>query len=332
MKVSIIGAGSWGTVIAALLAKKGNDVFVWARDPSLAEDINKANVNSKYLKKLTLPKNVSGSSDIEEVMKDSELVVLAVPSHAMRDLIKKVKDHLNPKMPIVSLAKGLEVDSRLRMTEVIKDEIDERFHKNVAALSGPNHAEEVADEIPSATVIAAYDSDVASYLQSIFMSPYFRVYTSSDITGVEMGGVSKNVIAIATGISDGLGFGDNTKASLMTRGLAEMIRLGTAAGAKAETFSGLSGLGDLVVTCTSKYSRNRALGEFLGKGKTLDDYKAESSMVAEGANGCLAIEDIAEQKGIEMPINHAVVEVIYKQRPPLDCVQSLMGRGPKTEG
>lgn len=331
MKISVIGAGSWGTAIAALLARKGNDVFIWARDAQLAQKLNKKGANPRYLKNLVLPKNVMASSDMAQVMSASGLVVLAVPSHALRDIVKQIKDYPTLEMPIVSLAKGLEVESRLPMTEVIKQGISDRFHNNIAVLSGPNHAEEVAAEVPSATVIAAYEKEVASYLQSVFMSPYFRVYTNSDIVGVELGGATKNVIAIAAGISDGLGYGDNTKAALVTRGLAEMTRLGVSMGAKAQTFSGLSGIGDLVVTCTSRFSRNRALGEAIGKGQSLSEHKTKSPMVAEGANCCLALQSISKDVGVELPINNAVVEVLHNNRPPLQCVQDLMTRGPRTE-
>ncbi len=331
MKVSIIGSGSWGTAIAALLARKGHEVYMWARDPELAQQLNKTNTNPKYLKEVILPRNIVASNQIEEVMADTNLVVLAVPTHAMRSLVSQIRDYLNLEIPIVSIAKGLEVEGRLRMSQVIKQEISERYHNNIAVLSGPNHAEEVAAEIPSATVIAAFDNDVASYLQGIFMSSYFRVYTNTDLVGVELGGATKNVVAIAVGVSDGLKYGDNTRAALITRGLAEMTRIGVAMRASAQTFSGLSGLGDLVVTCTSPHSRNRALGELLGKGKTLDYYKTKNNMVAEGANCCLAVEEISKEQNIESPINSAVIDVIYNQRPPLDCVQTLMNRGPRTE-
>ena len=331
MKVSVVGAGSWGTAISALLARKGHDVFTWARDSQVAEKINQTNQNPRYLTKLMLPKNITASSDLAEVMSGSSLLVLAIPTHAMRSLMKQIRDHLSPEMPILSLAKGLEVESKLRMSEVIKEETSERFHSNIAVLSGPNHAEEVAEEIPSATVIAAFEKEVALYLQSIFMSSYFRVYTSPDLVGVELGGATKNVVAIAVGISDGLGFGDNTKAALLTRGLAEMTRFGAALGASVHTFSGLSGLGDLVVTCTSRHSRNRALGELIGKGETLSDYKAGSSMVAEGANCCLALKELSADAGVVMPINSAVVEVLYNKRLPLECVQDLMSRDARME-
>jgi len=331
LKISVVGAGSWGTAISALLARKGHDVFIWARDPQVAGKINQNNQNPRYLTKLILPKNITASSDLAEVMSGSSLLVLAIPTHAMRSLMKQIKEHLSLEMPILSLAKGLEVESKLRMSEVIKEETGERFHSNIAVLSGPNHAEEVAEEIPSATVIAAFEKEVATYLQSIFMSSYFRVYTSPDLAGVELGGATKNVVAIAVGISDGLGFGDNTRAALLTRGLAEMTRLGVALGASGQTFYGLSGLGDLVVTCTSRHSRNRGLGELLGSGKTLDDYKAGSSMVAEGANCCLALKELSADAGAVMPINSAVAEVLYSGRPPLKCVQDLMNRDPRME-
>ncbi|TET54453.1 MAG: NAD(P)-dependent glycerol-3-phosphate dehydrogenase, partial [Actinobacteria bacterium] len=275
--------------------------------------------------------NVMASADIAQVVDGSKLIVLTLPTHAMRSVVKDLAGHLTLEMPIISLAKGLEVKSRLRMSEVVKQEIDEKFHNNVAILSGPNHAEEVAAKIPSATVIAAYDKDVARYLQSIFINSHFRVYINSDIVGVELGGATKNVVAIAAGISDGLGFGDNTKAALITRGLAEMTRLGVSRGADAKTFSGLSGLGDLVVTCTSKHSRNRGLGEALGKGETFEEFKAKSSMVAEGANCCLALKELSKEVGVEMPINDAIRQVIYEHRPPLECVQDLMNRGARGE-
>lgn len=330
-KISVVGAGSWGTAIAILLGGKGYRVSLWARDVSLAQTIQTARSNPRYLAETVLPESVNVTGDIAEAISSTSIVVLAVPSHGMRAIVQHFKDCLEENTILVSLAKGIEMHTSKRMSEVIASEVPAELRENIAVLSGPNHAEEVSKKIPSATVISSLNRDVALKLQSVFMTSYFRVYTNSDLVGVELGGATKNVIAIAAGISDGLGFGDNTKASLMTRGLAEMTRLGKALGANPLTFSGLSGVGDLIVTCTSRYSRNRAVGEKIGKGMSLQDITREMNMVAEGIRTSKAIRELAEKHEIEVPITKNVTEVLYEGKNPRDCVVDLMMRGAKDE-
>ncbi len=331
MKVAVMGAGSWGTAIAALLAKKKMEVVLWARDPDLAARIQKNRRNPRYLSDVTLPEGVKATDDLSCLAGELVGIVFAVPSHAMRSTVNKTKPYIKSDTQLLCVAKGIEIDSLKRMTEIVVDEFDTKYYRNVAVLSGPNHAEEVVKEIPSASVVAAYNKKIALTFQNMFMTPYFRVYTNKDVIGVELGGATKNVIAIAAGISDGLGYGDNTKASLMTRGLAEMTRLGVALGAKPMTFSGLAGIGDLIATCTSKHSRNRAVGEKLGKGKKLDKILDESTMVAEGVLTCKAVLALAQKHQIEVPITKNVVEVLYEDKDAKDCVSDLMLRGPTDE-
>ncbi|RJQ30840.1 MAG: NAD(P)H-dependent glycerol-3-phosphate dehydrogenase [Actinobacteria bacterium] len=331
MKISVIGAGSWGTAVSRLLAKKGFNVCLWAREKEIADSINSTHHNNHYLSDIVLPANLVSANVLKEALAGAQVVVLAVPSQFMRAAVKEISPILNNAVPVLSLAKGIELGTSSRMSQVIKEELPEGFENKIAVLSGPNHAEEVSKEIPSATVISAIDSKVAVKLQEIFMTPYFRVYTNNDLVGVEIAAAVKNVIAIASGMSDGLGFGDNTKASLMTRGLAEMTRLGVYFGASALTFSGLSGVGDLIATCTSKHSRNRSLGERFVKGKSLETIAKETKMVAEGAKTCLALRDISRKAQIDMPINDAVVQVLHEDKDPLEVVRSLMGRHPTEE-
>ncbi len=330
MNISVVGAGSWGTAVANLLAEKGYKIKLWARDEQLAKAINRLHRNPRYLKDVKLTDEVKAVSDLGDALKLADVVILAVPSHAMREIITRIKPELENHPLMVSLTKGLETDTLMRMSAVINQVIPAQSGK-IGVLSGPNHAEEVSRHIPSATVISSHSPQTAARLQEMFMMPYFRVYTNADMVGVELGGAVKNVIAIAAGISDGLGFGDNTKASLMTRGLTEMTRLGIAAGAKNLTFAGLSGVGDLIATCTSRHSRNRAVGERLAKGVTLKTISRETRMVAEGVKTCTAINELAKKHGIEMPITGAVYRVIYKRKNPYDCVQELMSRGATDE-
>lgn len=330
-KIAVIGAGSWGTAVAALLARKNLVVSLWAREKDLAEKIKLTRFNPRYLSEVIIPANVFPTNDLPESLKEADVVVLTVPSHAMRFTIKRIRDFLKPNMFLVSLAKGIEVDTLMRMSEVIESNLPTEFHPNIAVLSGPNHAEEVSKDIPSASVVSAHRKEVALQLQELFMTPYFRVYTNPDLAGVELGGATKNIIAIAAGISDGLGYGDNTKASLMTRGLAEMTRLGVAMGANPLTFAGLSGVGDLIVTCTSRYSRNRAVGEKIAKGMTLSEIFRETTMVAEGIKTSQAVRKLAEEKGVEMPISKNVAEVLYEEKDPHQCVSELMQRGAAEE-
>jgi len=331
IKIAVIGGGSWGTAISALLARKGYSVNLWVREKGLAETIKLTRTNTRYLPEIVIPANVLPTSDLSEAVNQVEVVALAVPSHVMRQIVEQLRDLFKSSPLLISLTKGMEINTLMRMSEVIKSELPSNLHSNIAVLSGPNHAEEVSRDIPSATVISAYRREVALRLQELFMTPYFRVYTNPDLIGVELGGATKNVIAIAAGISDGLGYGDNTKASLMTRGLAEITRLGAVLGANPLTFAGLSGIGDLAVTCTSRYSRNRAVGEKIGRGMSLAKIFQEMTMVAEGVRTSLAVRRLAEQKGVEMPITKNVTEVLYEGKDPHKCVSDLMERGAAEE-
>lgn len=325
---AVIGAGSWGTAVAVLLGGKGFDVSLWARDPELAASMAETRFNGRYVSDLRIPDNVWITADLKAALDGRNLVALVVPSHAMRETVKKMKRLVDGNCMVVSLTKGIEGETLMRMSEVVAQELPQA---RVGVLSGPNHAEEVGKKIPSATVVSAAEEEVSLALQGAFMTPYFRVYTNPDVLGVEIAGASKNVIAIAAGISDGLGYGDNTKASLMTRGLAEITRLGVAAGARALTFSGLAGMGDLIVTCTSRHSRNRGVGERLGQGKKLEEVTRETRMIAEGVRTSEAVLKLAEKLGVEVPITKAVTQVLYEDKGPADCVGELMTRGPTDE-
>ncbi|MDP1808341.1 MAG: NAD(P)H-dependent glycerol-3-phosphate dehydrogenase [Actinomycetota bacterium] len=324
----VIGAGSWGTAISNLLARAGHEVVLWGRDPVLVDAINSTRHNSRYLKEVELSPNLLASSDILAAVTGREVVVMAVPSQAMRTIATSISGHLDNRQIIVSLTKGLETGTLMRMSQVITEVLP---GPAVAALSGPNHAEEVSLNIPCATVIAVENPAIGAKLQELFMTPTFRVYTNKDLLGVEMAAATKNVIAIAVGISDGLGYGDNAKAALMTRGLAEMTRLGVAMGAKAMTYAGLAGIGDLIATCTSRHSRNRAVGERLARGQAVGEAQAELGMVAEGVRTVEAVCALAQTHDLDMPISRAVYDVIYLGKDPKNCVEELMTRGPAEE-
>jgi glycerol-3-phosphate dehydrogenase (NAD(P)+) len=329
MRAAVIGAGSWGTAVAWLLGGKGIDVSLWAREPEIAEGINAEHRNPQFLKDVVLEAQVRATHDMEQAIRDVEAVVIVTPSHGVRGVAEQMRPTLGAGVPIVNLAKGVEQGTLMRMTQVLEDVLGGKAR--LAALSGPNHAEEVSKGVPSATAVAAYDADVARLFQDMFMAPSFRVYTNTDVVGVELGGASKNVIAVAAGMSDGLGYGDNTKATLMTRGLAEMSRLGAHLGANPLTYMGLAGMGDLIVTCTSRHSRNRALGEWIAKGGTVDSYAAETHMVAEGAKTAVSIDDLAHSIGMELPIAHQVRSILYEGHSASEAGSVLMGRAAADE-
>jgi glycerol-3-phosphate dehydrogenase (NAD(P)+) len=293
----------------------------------VVEGINTTRRHPKYLVDIDIHPDLVATVDLEEAIAPVEIVVMATPSHVLRGIVSSIKDILQGDMMVVSLAKGVEENTLLRMSEVMREELHPEMKNRIAVLSGPNHAEEVSKNIPSATVISSPSQRVALDLQGIFITPYFRVYANPDLIGTELGGAVKNVIAIAAGISDGLGYGDNTKSSLLTRGLAEMMRLGVATGADARTFAGLAGIGDLVVTCMSRHSRNRAVGEMLGRGMTLEQINSEMNMVAEGIRTVSAVVKLASKYKIEMPITENVYKVLYENKNPLACVSELMSRG-----
>jgi glycerol-3-phosphate dehydrogenase (NAD(P)+) len=329
MRISVIGAGSWGTAVSWLLGGKGHEVRLWAREPEIAEGINESRRNPVYLPDVVLGEGVFATPDIGEALQATDAVVMVTPSVGARQTAEAMAPHLPSATPVVILSKGVEGHTNMLMTEVLEDVLGNR--ERIAALSGPNHAEEVSKGIPSATTVAAYDPAVAELFQDAFMTPFFRVYTNSDVTGVELCGASKNIVAIAAGMCDGLGYGDNTKATLMTRGLAEMTRLGRKMGANPLTYMGLAGMGDLIVTCTSRHSRNRGLGELVAKGGTLKEFEERTHMVAEGAVACVTVDELAREHGLELPITREVRAVLYENKPVTEAQDALLGREAKDE-
>ena len=329
MRIGILGAGSWGTALAFLLGKKGEDVLIWARRKEIADWINDRNENRFYLPGILLPPNIRATIEIEEAVEGKDVIVLAVPSFAMREVVERLSQCDIGSAIVVSAAKGLEEESGKRMSEVIL-EIMPSLKERLLVLSGPNLAGEIVREIPTTSVVAGEES-LSSFVQELFATHYFRVYRNEDIIGVELGGALKNIIAIGAGINDGLGFGDNTKSALMTRGLAEMIRLGLRLGASLQTFFGLAGLGDLVATCASPLSRNRRLGELIAKGRSLEEAKREIGQVAEGEPTTRAAYNLAMSLGVEMPITCEVYNVLFKGKDPRQAVIDLMTRPLKAE-
>ena len=329
-RVTVLGAGSWGTAVAALLAHQPG-VTLWARDPALAARIDHDHENPRYLPGVTLPPDVHATGDLRAACVDADVLVLGVPSHGLRAVLTEVATAVNPDAPVVSLAKGVEQETHLRMTEVAADVLVDHRRDRIGVLTGPNLAREVAAGQPTASVVAMIDPATAAALQERFMTSTFRVYTNPDVVGCEIAGALKNVIAIAAGIAAGLGYGDNTKAALITRGLAELARLGVVLGGEPLTFSGLAGMGDLVATCTSDQSRNRRVGVELGRGRTLDDVVAEMNMVAEGVKSTGAVLELAATHSVDMPIAAMVGAVLYEGRRPADLVPALMLREAKAE-
>lgn len=329
--IAIFGAGSWGTALAISLAEAGRAVTLWARRAEAAAAMQHTLHNPTYLPEADIPERVHITSDLEEAARRAGCWVIATPSQAVRAVAGRLQPHLNPDLTVVSLAKGIENDTLLTTSQVLADVFASLPEAHIAVLYGPSHAEEVAEGKPTTVVVAAASLSVAHRVQQIFMTDRLRVYINSDVTGVEIAGSVKNVLAIAAGISDGLDYGDNAKAALLTRGLAEMQRLGLAMGAKAETFAGLAGIGDLVVTCMSRHSRNRALGEQIGRGRTLEEIEDEMTMVAEGVRTTVSVQALARRHGIEMPITEAVYAVLFEGAQPRDLVDDLMTREAKRE-
>ena len=330
MKVAVIGAGSWGTTVAALASSNAPTVL-WARNPVVAEQVARVHTNSDYLPDITLPDALGATSSLAEACEGAEVVVMGVPSHGFRAVLEEAGPMISPDAAIISLSKGLEQRTVLRMTEVIADVLPDHPRELIGVLSGPNLASEVACGQPTASVVAVGDPARAEVLQALFMTRTFRVYTNPDVVGCEIAGALKNVIAIAAGIAHGLGYGDNTKAALITRGLAELARLGMALGGDPLTFSGLAGMGDLVATCTSDKSRNRTVGVALGQGKKLDAIVADMKMVAEGVKSTEAVLDLGRREGVELPIAEQVGAVLYEGRTPSEIVPALMDRQAKPE-
>ena len=329
-RAAVLGAGSWGTAFAQVLVDAGTDTVLWARRPEIAAAINAAHRNPDYLPDVELPPTLRATADPEEAFADADVIVLAVPSATLRDNLKSWVDLVGNQAILVSLMKGIEVGTSKRMSEVII-EVTDVPEDRVAVISGPNLAKEIAARQPAASVVACTDLEIAERLQRACNSGYFRPYTNHDVLGCELGGAVKNVIALAVGMSVGLGFGDNARASLITRGLAETSRLGEALGADPLTFAGLAGLGDLVATCMSPLSRNRTFGENLGRGMTLDEVIAITRQTAEGVKSCESILDLARMNGVEVPITEHVALVVHEGMTVREMLQSLLSRDPKHE-
>lgn len=326
-RFGIIGAGSWGTALAILLQSNGHSVTIWNRDSEVIASIAKERINRKYLPEVVLPKEIQIETDINEAAQDKDGLVIAVPSHAVRSVIGKIKD-INKDTILISVAKGIENETLLRVSQILMERFDE---DNITVLSGPSHAEEVSRGIPTVVVTASKSLKSAEWVQNTFMAPMFRVYIHSDVIGVEIGGALKNIIALAAGIIEGVGGGDNTKAALITRGLVEITRLGTKLGANSLTFAGLSGMGDLIVTCMSRYSRNRYLGEQIGRGKKLDEVLSEMVMVAEGLRTTRSAYELAAKHQVEIPIITEAYNVLFQNKDPKQAVFDLMTRAAKVE-
>jgi len=310
LEVGILGGGSWGTTVAALVARN-TSVTLWARDPATADEINNQHTNKKYLPEAELPERLVSTAAIEEAVAGKDVIVMGIPSQGFRGVLEQVKEHIRPWVPVVSLSKGLELDTQMRMTEIIEDVLPGH---PAGVLTGPNLAREIMAGHAAASVIAMADEIIVKELQKTFNSGLFRVYTNHDVIGCELGGVLKNIIAIAAGMGDGQGAGENTRASVITRGLAEITRLGVAMGGEPQTFAGLTGMGDLIATCTSAQSRNRTVGFELGKGRSIQEITDEMYMVAEGVKSAPTVMALANQYGIEMPIAAEVHEVVTEKR------------------
>lgn len=327
-KITFIGGGSFGTALGIMLAKKGIQVSIWDRNPQVIEDINEKHENIKYVPSVVIPSNVTAFSSLKEAIGHNRYVLLAVPSHVIRIICKDIKSIIGKDTVIISIAKGIEAESGKRLSEVINEELPEN---PVVILSGPSHAEEVAQDIPTTVVVTSKDLKYAEEIQELFMTSKFRVYTNEDMVGVEIGGAVKNIIALAAGICDGIGYGDNAKAALMTRGMKEIIRIGEALGGKSETFSGLTGMGDLIVTCTSMHSRNRRAGILIGKGSSSEEAIKEIGMVVEGIKACKAFYELKEKLGVSMPITDVLYRVLFEGKDPKYGVYELMTRDKKSE-
>lgn len=329
-KIVVMGAGSWGTALAILLAEKGNEVTLWEYQNEKAVTVEKERENKVFLPGAKFPETLHVTSEMEGLLEGAKYVIFSVPSQVLRKVVGSITTQITKDMILVNTAKGLEMSTGLRMSEVLKEEILGKYHKNIVALSGPTHAEEVANKLPT-TILAAGEEEKAKGVQELFTTNNFRVYLGKDIIGVEVGGAVKNCLAIAAGICDGLGYGDNTKAALITRGLAEIVRFGKSLGADERTFTGLSGIGDLIVTCASQHSRNRHVGEKLGQGMSLEQILDEMVMVAEGVPTVKAVYEKAKEIGVTMPILEAVYKTIYEDADARKMVEELMVRNLKEE-
>ncbi|MGQ9642394.1 MAG: NAD(P)H-dependent glycerol-3-phosphate dehydrogenase [Ignavibacterium sp.] len=331
MKVSVLGAGGWGTTLAVLLHFNGHNVTLWEYKKSYAKELSKLRENKIYLPGIIIPDEIRITSDLEESTSDKNIIVLAVPSQFLRKVVEKIDYHSIKNTILVSVSKGIEKETLMTMSQMMRDVHHRLSKEQIGVLSGPSHAEEVSKRIPTAVVAASVDKETSQTIQSVFMTSFFRVYKSTDILGVELGGAFKNVIAIGAGIIDGAGFGDNTKAAIMTRGVAEISRLGLVMGARPETFAGLSGMGDLIVTCMSKHSRNRYVGEQIGRGRKLKEVLKSMEMVAEGVETTKSVNQLAAKYKVETPIANEVYQILFEDKDPIKATTDLMTRDMKFE-
>jgi glycerol-3-phosphate dehydrogenase (NAD(P)+) len=330
-KIGVIGAGAWGTALSLLLADKGHEVTLWMYEKDLAEETDKTRENRVYLPGYQLPESLKITSSLETAVAGKTLVLSVVPSHTARTVTKQLVPFLSQEVIIASASKGIEIDTLMPLSEVFRDVLPKEFHNRLCFLSGPSFAKEVARKMPTAVALASYDPIIGKSAQAIFSNEYFRVYTNPDVLGVELAGSLKNVVAIAAGVLEGMGYGYNTMAALLTRGLAEMARLGVAMGASSQTFSGLAGMGDLVLTCTGGLSRNRTLGTRLGKGEKLSEILSNTKTVAEGVKTAKAARELAKKYNVDMPIVDEVYNILYEGKDPKRAVKDLMKRELKEE-
>lgn len=332
-RIGIIGAGSFGTALSKVFIDAGNEVQIWAREADIVDQINQHHHNPAYLPDLELPNELKAVKTLEEVVQNQQLLVLATPSHTLRTMAESIKPMLKGNEVVITVSKGIEQDTFMTMSQVLVEALEGVITSDqIGVLYGPSHAEEVAHQKPTTVVAASYSTRTATYIQNTCMTSMFRIYVNNDVLGVEIGGSVKNIMAIAAGVIDGAGWGDNTKAALITRGLHEIKRMGVQFGAHTDTFSGLTGMGDLIVTCTSEHSRNRRLGLEIGKGKSLDEVVEGMDMVAEGVKTTRAVYYWAKKHGVEMPITTAIYQVLFEGMNPVDALNDLMNRDPKQEG
>lgn len=329
-KVTVCGAGSWGTALAIVLADNGHDVRLWTHRKEQAEAINTTHKNEKYLE-IMIPEQIKAYDDLEEATANTDAIILVVPTKAMREVCSQLNDVLKHRVKLIHASKGIEPQTLKRVSELISEEMEDYTYEDIVVLSGPSHAEEVAQRQPTTVTVSSLNNEHACFAQDLFFNESFRVYTSSDIVGIELGGALKNIIALGAGISDGLGYGDNAKAALITRGLAEITRLGTSLGANPLTFLGLPGVGDLVVTCTSVHSRNWRAGHLLGRGHSLDDVLEQMGMVVEGVRTTRAAYEFSIKQQIEMPITEGLYNILFNDQSPKDVVEQLMNRDKREE-
>ncbi|MCE5022196.1 NAD(P)H-dependent glycerol-3-phosphate dehydrogenase [Staphylococcus haemolyticus] len=330
-KITVFGMGSFGTALANVLAENGHTVLMWGKNEDSVKELNDHHQNKRYLKDVVLNNSIKATSDIKEAVNFTDIYLMALPTKAMREVTSEIDNLIDTKKTFIHVAKGIENNTFKRVSEMIEDSISEEHNGGIGVLSGPSHAEEVVIKQPTTVAASSKDEKVSKLIQDLFMNDYLRVYTNNDLVGVELGGALKNIIAVASGIVAGMGYGDNAKAALMTRGLAEISRLGEKLGADPMTFLGLGGIGDLIVTCTSTHSRNYTLGFKLGQGQTMDEALNEMNMVVEGIYTTNSVYHLAKQQNVDMPITNALYKVLFEDNPVKDSVKDLMGRDKKSE-